>query len=202
MLRPWPTLLVIVALCLGGCSHRVLTIFFTGVPAPGQQSAVIESTAQSLPDEIVDPRAIPEQADFTHGPWVNQQCSDCHISGTGRTFNAISAQGPSMSRLAHAREELCLQCHNSDRFAPRTGKAWIHAPVVNGNCLACHNPHKSPRQFMLKSADNFSLCTQCHDVTDLGTTTEHDFAAQKDCVACHSPHNGPGPMLLRRDTQT
>jgi predicted CXXCH cytochrome family protein len=69
--------------------------------------------------------------------------------------------------------------------------------VANGWCVACHNPHRSARQYMLLGKDSVELCTACHTKADLLLTTAHQKDPKADCLSCHNPHMGKTAFLLR-----
>ncbi len=102
-------------------------------------------------------------------------------------------------RLAYPRDKLCISCHEdlSPATASNNGLS-MHGPVAKGWCSECHNPHKSPLQYLLLKS-NIELCSQCHLKADLQITLAHQQNPETDCVDCHNPHMGSSAMLLKDD---
>lgn len=90
--------------------------------------------------------------------------------------------------------DLCYSCHLG--MKDEIGKAEsVHAPVGDGDCLACHFPHDSADRKLLKgsfpedalegnpvrrafAAEDYGLCWNCHDVYGIlmaSTTTRTAF---------------------------
>lgn len=76
-------------------------------------------------------------------------CSDCHDPHRG---DATIGGG---MQLASA-NETCLRCHDAQR-----GPFVFEHEAAREGCVACHSPHGSVNDKMLK-ARNASLCLQCH----------------------------------------
>jgi predicted CXXCH cytochrome family protein len=72
-----------------------------------------------------------------------------------------------------------------------------HAPVELGDCSACHNPHVSRFDGLLRQRPA-SLCVECHG--DLQAALEmpvvHAPVADGRCVDCHRPHGAENADLL------
>lgn len=200
----------------GGCStearHEVLTFFFTGVPAPGaEQSDVKETKKTGEAAPATKPRRrefFQEPQFFAHGPYGAGQCDKCHAVTTSKPFRteaagaitaAPAAERKSIGpRLAAPLKELCLTCHGDKAYAVAQAQAlWMHGPVAEGWCVACHSPHRSERQYMLLGKNNVELCTGCHRKPDLLQTAAHQKEPEADCLACHNPHSGRSASLLK-----
>lgn len=193
--------ILIASIILSGCSHQVLTFFFTGVPDPNAANTVespepgLEALADS--EELINQRLIiPLQSDFTHGPWANRQCSLCHGNNEGKRFNQISA-GNSARGLAASPSALCRTCHSGAQFSESNTQYWQHGPSANGLCTNCHSPHKSKRPFMLLGDDNRALCATCHGDHTLHSRIKESINNTDDCVACHNPHAATRQLLLK-----
>lgn len=70
---------------------------------------------------------------FVHGPVAMGLCAACH--------NSHGAVTPHLLRMST--EDLCADCHNQ----PITEK---HSKNEGGECLGCHNPHSSQKQFLAR----------------------------------------------------
>ena len=96
-------------------------------------------------------------------------------------------------KLVQALPGLCSQCH-----PPFGTMKYVHAPVKNGACTACHNPHASdePKLLVRPTKD---LCGACH-----ADKTKHAYVhgptATGDCTACHNPHESGEKALLVKDS--
>lgn len=132
--------------------------------------------------------------------------------------------------------DLCMTCHDKevkkgDRIIPSTkkeiaGKKFVHGPVDDKECEACHDAHGSkyaalvkepyPGTFYAPFTDKtYALCFSCHDEVMLanektdedtefrnGTRNLHYLHVHKkvkgrSCRACHAVHAGKQPALVR-----
>ncbi len=210
----WAVLAALCALALAACSesqrYEVLTVFFTGVPRPGQEQA--EAAAAAGAGQAATPRRR-EAESFVHGPYGAGSCTLCHnLKGTvsfrtkRRQGQQPAAQQSSIprgfgQRLAYPLEELCIGCHQD--FDPKETEAagdWSHGPVSAGRCIECHSPHRSPQRFMLKARPQ-ALCLQCHEGKSPEATRargewSHGPVASGLCTGCHRPHRSPERFLL------
>ncbi|HEX6883222.1 MAG TPA: cytochrome c3 family protein [Planctomycetota bacterium] len=162
---------------------------------------------------------------FVHGALTGERgCASCHVGHVSSL--------PSL--LAKPVRELCLACHTEAVQAPdgRTiaavgaelaGAAHLHAPVGQGDCGACHDPHGThtfallrdayPREFYVPFArESYALCFRCHQAeaftapeTTLtafrdGTRNLHALhvnqAKGRSCRACHTTHASTLPAGL------
>lgn len=159
-----------------GCSasrrHKVLTIFFDGVPplagdaAPGSPSG---------PSPAEPPPAVARLGG--HGPYAARMCQSCHAS---QLTNA----------LVVPREQLCYRCHE----IPLTAR-YVHGPLASGGCTACHDPHSSPNRYLLVSATD-TFCFSCHEERDLSASPAHEGAGDR-CTDCHDAHMSDREHLLK-----
>lgn len=162
------------AALLGGCSvakhHRVLSLFFDGVPEPAAPAVVtgpeIEASAGR---RLVRPGE--------HGPYAAKLCASCHDA---KATNALVAPAG----------ELCGRCHDLG-----VARAYVHGPLASGGCLVCHDPHRSANRFLLVSASD-SFCLRCHDRPALSPAAGHAGEAA-DCTHCHEAHMSDRKYLLR-----
>ncbi len=155
--------------------YQVLSFFFDGVPPPGSDQpvvTVVDTTTDStgVRRQMRQPR-IPQTTLYLHKPYKEKRCDDCHKSGFG-------------NKLAESRVDiLCKTCH--EKFQER--RLYTHGPVAVGQCLVCHNPHKTSNEHLLIRAGQ-ELCTYCHEAIDRETIPEHQLTADQKCESCHSPH--------------
>jgi predicted CXXCH cytochrome family protein len=67
---------------------------------------------------------------------------------------------------------------------------------VADDCTACHNPHSSDENALLKK-NVAALCYDCHDQKDIAAVKGHAGAEGKSCIVCHDPHVGQNVNLLK-----
>ena len=129
--------------------HRLLTVFFDGVPPlhSGTNVTVEVSTFETTPVAEAAPKtnAPPVDTFSVHQPFQQRKCIECHQSSSGMGLKAAAPQ-------------LCWNCHK-DFIA---GQKVKHNPVENGECASCHDPHQSPNKKLLVKVGK-ELCLNCHD---------------------------------------
>ncbi len=201
-----------------GCSietrHKMLTIFFTGVPAPGEEQ--VKGQEASIPAETTLARKrvrrefFQEPPFFTHGPYGAGQCEKCHAVTASKPFRAEATEAVKAAavpdrksigpRLSVPLKELCLTCHGDKAHTVAQAQGlWTHGPVANGWCVACHSPHRAARQYMLLGKNTVELCSSCHRKPDLLQTAVHQKEPEADCLACHNPHVSKNAFLLKAE---
>lgn len=195
-------LLLLISLALPGCSHQVLTFFFTGVPEPGQEDAAALDSAVKPKKRV----RVVKSSGFVHGPYGAGSCNLCHQSAAGSVFGqqataATSEDSRRISpRLLQPLAELCVGCHSEHQpSAARVVGLWQHGPVANQQCTVCHSPHKSNRRYLLLANSNVAMCGQCHSNSDLRHTPQHSDDPTAECTGCHNPHSGQNRFLLKAE---
>ena len=168
-----------------------------------------------------------EEASSKHSVVLEGEgCVGCH--------NPHSSDFPKL--LAAEPMDLCFQCHGEKiKQDKRTisnvkeeiaGKKFVHGPIRERNCTACHAAHGSEHFSMLKgkypetfsapfSSETYALCLQCHKKTLTldakaenltgfrnGTLNLHDLHVAKKvkgraCRACHAAHASDLPHNVR-----
>ena len=94
-----------------------------------------------------------------------------------------------------AEEKVCLTCHPA--FEELLKKKFVHTPVKNPGCVACHSPHASnfPKQL---SAEVSKLCMTCHaGIIPENARSSHKVAVEGKCTLCHDPHASDNKYNLR-----
>ncbi len=126
---------------------------------------------------------------FVHGPVAAGECTVCH----GESLK--HKDKPAMYKFVKIENVIkaCYTCH--DKFKP---KKFIHNPVEEGECTACHSPHGSPYRFQLL-AKGGALCFNCHDEELVKGKFVHGPAAVGGCVTCHDPHTADYTKNLRAE---
>ena len=99
--------------------------------------------------------------------------------------------------LAAHSSSSCFKCHDKGSFAGRI----THAPVAEGDCVACHSPHAAKQVGLLKQPQT-TLCLECHEEI-AARLEQHDYVHSPlrmgVCTACHDPHVSEKPALLRAE---
>jgi predicted CXXCH cytochrome family protein len=172
----WALAALIAFACVQSCQpktrYRTLSFFFDGVPNP---DAPIEAVHR--PDR--------EESPF-------------------HPVRRPPAPTPAPIRSIHqpARQNQCLQCHDSVTMAPlaldatlcdkchleqRLREGWAHGPINLGTCVPCHDPHDSPYLHLLEKPVP-DLCLDCHAEDMARQETYHEVPEVDACIQCHDPH--------------
>ncbi len=129
-----------------------------------------------------------------HAPVAEGECLECHQrqvpehprKGGGKTFSLVAAGAA-----------LCANCHD-----PLPKGKVIHAPVAEGDCLSCHQPHGGAGPSLLEVTDSQEkLCLECHEEDEFGRKYVHGPVGSGACTQCHNPHASDQPALLRQPSR-
>lgn len=175
----WIILFLLLASCEQEGRHKVLTFFFDGVPPLGGAAAASKS---SDPNGTTAGTA-PVENWSVHEPV--KDCTQCHGRQPRRGFS-------SKVQLVAEVPQLCHQCHS--KFTALEG--WVHGPVAAGDCLLCHNPHRTRTEFLLKKPIP-ELCYQCHEARAIHLIDKHSQPSHAHCTDCHDGHASVTKPLLR-----
>jgi len=139
------------------------------------------------------------QKPFTHRP-VNgvMDCVSCH--------DPHGRPGRESLKLTRAGEPPCLTCHSEKRgpfvFEHQPGLSATSAVA----CLECHEQHGSSNPKMLKRANVFQLCLECHSRIQTDTfgsqpPSFHNISLPRyrNCTSCHVAIHGSNtsPTLFK-----
>jgi predicted CXXCH cytochrome family protein len=162
--------------------HRILTIFFDGVPPlyPEEPELALEDPEAGGTPQVKSKRDV-NPIVSVHGPYAEKACDECHSS---RYSNRLIAE----------KEKLCWTCHDPEDFAG----AVVHGPFAAGFCLGCHEPHRSKHEYLLVS-DRADLCEGCHKQYDVAVIPEHNSGEDRLCQSCHDPHASERKFMLKRN---
>jgi predicted CXXCH cytochrome family protein len=162
--------------------HRILTIFFDGVPPlhPVEPALVPEGLEEGDTLQLALPRPA-ERKVSVHGPVAEKECDQCHLSQYS-------------NRLKVEKEALCWTCHDREDFAGEV----VHGPYEAGFCQACHDPHRSQYEHLLVS-DSKDLCEGCHEQYDMAALVEHSSGEDRLCQSCHDPHASDRKYMLKEN---
>jgi predicted CXXCH cytochrome family protein len=168
------------AACTESTKYRVLSVFFDGVPKPGQKPP--EGAGPGGPGSTeAGPAPAPRPVTYVHPPFREDRCGACHDPTDGQL-------------LRTPQQGLCQGCHSD---VPGSAP-FVHGPVAVGDCLFCHNPHASAYPNILLD-DATALCFRCHDPADLTKGPYHATVGSQPCIDCHDPHAGRDRFFLKRN---
>ena len=120
---------------------------------------------------------------------VQAGCTTCHAALDASAI-PHKVTGKVAKGLAAEQGELCLTCHDKEKFT----KKVVHAALGMG-CTACHDPHSSPNEKLLSKRVP-DLCSDCHAKDDFTGKVVHAPVSGGMCVACHDPHSAEQAALL------
>lgn len=166
-------------------------------------------------------------ADYPHAAMAEGKgCRNCHAPHASDQIGLLSTDT----------EDLCLSCHSEtierdagdiDNIAEQLANAkFLHGPVRDNNCVACHQAHGSdfasilnrefPRDFYAPYEEGaYDLCFECHDRTVIlaeesdatqfrnGMRNLHFVHVNREkgrtCRACHAEHASQQPHHIRSE---
>lgn len=126
-----------------------------------------------------------------HAPF--RKCEVCHKPSEGQAKPA----------LVKPVKELCTGCHPTSKIMPAKDengkKTTAHAPVQNGMCTACHNPHAADQPALVKDRLE-NTCFLCHGNVEAETQRplQHKPMATGNCLLCHKAHASANEKLMAR----
>jgi len=86
-------------------------------------------------------------ADKTRGKSVHSAmampCIVCHLAKTQGDMTTLN--------LAMPKEQICFACHQTSTELQK------HSPVVKGQCVDCHDAHRSSRRWLLREQAEYPL---------------------------------------------
>lgn len=177
--------LLLMLLFLASCDeverHKTLTFFFDGVPPLRTETPDVQTA--DLKDDRTGDKA-PAGGWHIHEPLKN--CTLCH----GEVRRANSSR---KVQLVAEVPQLCYGCHKKYSAL----QAWVHGPVATGNCLLCHEPHKTKSESLLRKPVP-ELCYLCHEEQAIRLIQNHGEASYARCMDCHEGHAGAARGLLRQ----
>jgi predicted CXXCH cytochrome family protein len=132
---------------------------------------------------------------FVHGPVAAGQCVVCHEPVAAK--HPSGGKGGDFTLADNGGKEHCYSCHQRTDQNP-----VVHKPVQTGDCIACHDPHQSDTELMLKAETTSALCYKCHDNSKTKKAVVHGPVAAGDCNICHNPHSSVYPGLTEEKGAT
>lgn len=169
-------------IALFGCTvaaRQRLKHFFFEIPEAesADQSGASDGTLHAVPVEDRPALTLPPARFVSvHIPFESRDCQACH--------NADERMGVDSDQ-----ETTCGACHER-YFGDEVG----HGPVAGGDCLLCHDPHRSAFPGLLLTAVTEN-CAQCHEGPGDLSQPAHAGPEAARCTSCHDPHFGEPPLL-------
>jgi predicted CXXCH cytochrome family protein len=163
--------------------YETMRFFFDGVELP---------ESQRLADRFVDfnsPALTQEPAGpiwHVHEP--TKACTNCHDTKRQSRFAG-------RAYLIAPVPKLCHDCHDDATISAPN----VHGPVAVGQCLQCHNPHKTQVRYLLEKGGVPELCYSCHDMDSILSIPAHFVSEPSACIDCHDPHASLERPLLKED---
>lgn len=171
---------------------RYLVIIFTAMFATAAIAQPTTAPAVAKPTSAIDPascvtaqcHANVKNFAVLHGPVNVNGCDACH---------ELTNPAEHTYKLARDKKEICTFCHQVDVGAMPV----VHKPVLEGDCLGCHDPHGGATPKFVQGGANMSeLCGKCHENIPGKMKNVHGPVAAGACIACHPAHAAPYPKLL------
>jgi predicted CXXCH cytochrome family protein len=154
-----------------------------------------------------------------HQP-ARQMCETCHSTVEGRINTSLVAHGALAAEgscgnchdahaanqadlLAQREDRLCLSCHDRPittaegrtiaNMTDRLDRRFLHGPIRNGECSACHSAHGADHANLLRTPfpptfyapfdlGDYALCFSCH---------EQELVTSETTVALTGFRDGP-----------
>ena len=115
-------------------------------------------------------------------------CQTCHTTAKGKKHPVQKNSIILIQQLPG----LCYNCHEASQFKGSS----VYAPVEDGMCNACHDPHQSNYSSLLLKQSPV-LCYTCHDKVKFEGKYGHTAVGM--CVFCHNPHASNYSTILKKD---
>lgn len=180
------TILSVILTTLPSCDevrrHETLTFFFDGVP-PLEGEDVNDVNSPEGGKRLAQGNA---PAFTIHEP--SKVCANCHdMTKIPRWATPEFVKEPL---------QLCYDCHPGSNYSGSVD--YVHGPVAIGDCMRCHNPHRSRQRYLLKLPVP-DVCYQCHEKADIKSIADHSTELLSECLECHVGHSSSERGPLRKD---
>lgn len=174
--------LILLSQCSPHAGKSMLHFFFDGVPQ--SDSALMTGipavangadTASSPLEKIAhtDPKVI------VHSPFGEEECAMCHDER-------------SLGNMVEPQPGLCYLCHEDLAQSYN----YLHGPVAGGYCTACHDPHRSKNDHLLRLTGE-PLCFYCHRRANVLRNEMHQDLEGMLCLDCHNAHGGEDKFIFQ-----
>lgn len=193
--------------CSGATKEKLLGVFFDDPPRAEEEARADSAGAEepAAPEGTEQTGTVAAPSGSVHPPYAERRCWGCHSLTGSKSFagvgsaQAAAGSGSHEARLLYPKDELCVQCHTEMTYEALEERGeYLHGPTGAGECLECHEPHKSQYANLLSRGDPFeNLCFSCHDSEDVFATDPHGDLEGEACNECHDPHVSDQESLLR-----
>jgi predicted CXXCH cytochrome family protein len=160
----------------------MLHFFFDGVPqSDSALMAGIPSVANGA-DTAASPLEKIAHADpevMVHYPYGEEECAMCHDER-------------SLGNMVEPQPGLCYLCHEDLAQSYN----YLHGPVAGGYCTACHDPHRSKNDHLLRLTGE-PLCFYCHAKASVLSNEMHQDLEGMLCLDCHNAHGGDDKFIFQ-----
>ncbi len=207
--------------------HKAASCTDCHSPHVSEQRYLLTAAAPDLCGKCHEKIVREQQTAVTkHSPVTKDTaCMNCHNPHSAQESNLLLADG----------FDICLKCHDKpvktekQEFADMkqllAAGPYLHGPIQNRDCSACHNPHGSPYFRLLTNQysesfyapffiSNYDLCFRCHPAalaTEEHTTKATEFrdgdrnlhfvhvnrtSHGRTCRSCHEAHASATAQLI------
>ncbi len=108
----------------------------------------------------------------------------------------LSGEVTPPTRLESGQGCASTNCHGG--FAKKT---FVHGPLVEGACDACHEQADETKHVFEFAAQGAARCVDCHDETLESIKHLHGPVGAGDCTVCHDPHSSMHEKLLLKPAE-
>ena len=165
--------------------YKILRVFFDGVPDPKdgekeEKATKVKSQIRSSPNNLQQHQ---KRIKSSHPDFLKNRCDKCHDKS-------------SANMLKGGTKQFCFSCHQH-KPETFTGR-YIHGPVAVHKCSACHHPHTSVNNSLLKKVGK-ELCHECHRQGEkkIFKSCNRDQL----CTDCHLAHVSAKKYLIKDATK-
>jgi predicted CXXCH cytochrome family protein len=168
--------------CSPHAGKSVLHFFFDGVPETDSSYLAGIDTGRVSPDTVAYSQellVLKDPENHRHYPYEERECASCHDE-------------KSLGNMLEPQPGLCYICHED----LAESYSYLHGPVAGGYCTACHDPHQSENEHLLKLSGE-ALCFYCHREEDVLKNEMHQDLDGMPCMDCHNPHGGDDKYIFQ-----
>ena len=168
--------------CSPHAGKSMLHFFFDGVPESDGAALSDSKPPGPRPDTSAltfETLAALEREENMHYPYGEKECAMCHDE---RSLGDMVEPMPGRCYLCH--EDLAGSFN------------YLHGPVAGGYCTACHDPHRSENDHLLRFT-GMDLCFYCHRQSGVLKNEMHQDLEGMKCLDCHNAHGGDDKYIFQ-----
>ena len=174
--------IILLSQCSPHAGKSVLNLFFDGVPESDSSQLADTDRVDMVSDSgayALEVLSSIEPEDIVHYPYEEGDCASCHDK-------------LSLGSMVEPQPGLCYICHEDLAGIYN----YLHGPVAGGYCTACHDPHRSDNEYLLKLTGD-ELCFYCHKQESVLKNEMHQDLDGMACMDCHNPHGGEDKYIFQ-----